>query len=204
MTVQTGRYHNKLVSAEKAVKIVKSGDYVDYNFCLAQPVALDMALAKRVDELCGVMVRGAMRMLPLHIVDADPTGEHFSYASWHLTGLERKLCDAGRCTHIPMVYRNMPLFYRKSLDVDVALFSVPPMDDDGYFSCSLTNSATRAIVEKAKHVVLEVNEKLPPVRHGRENSIHISEVTICPALCSTTKNCLHASANARIALYGNG
>ncbi|CAK7061044.1 MAG: Butyryl-CoA:acetate CoA-transferase [Desulfovibrio sp.] len=175
MTVHA-QYREKLVSAEKAVSVVKSGDWVDYNFCLAQPVVLDAALAKRKNELTDIKVRGGMRMLPMQIIEADPEGEVFSYASWHLTAFERKLCDIGRCTHIPMVYRNMPVFYRKSLDVDVAMFCVSPMDGDGYFSVSFTNSATRAIVEKAKTVILEVNENLPFLPHGHEHTIHISEV----------------------------
>ena len=177
MTVQQ-QYKSKLASPTQAVRVVKSGDWVDYNFCLVQPVSLDAALAARKDELKDVKIRGGMRMQPLRVIEADQTGEHFSYATWHTTGYERKLMDAGLITHIPMVYRNMPLFYRKSLDVDVAMFSVSPMDDEGYFSCSFTNSATRAIVEKAKAVVLEVNEKLPYIDNGYENKIHISE-----ALC---------------------
>jgi acyl-CoA hydrolase len=115
-------------------------------------------------------------MNSLRIIEADPTGEHFDYATWHVTGFERKLTDMGIITHIPMVYRNMPLFYHKSLDVDVAMISVAPMDVDGNFSCSLTNSATKAIVTKAKTVILEVNSKLPPIFNGYENRIHISEI----------------------------
>ncbi len=171
------QYRAKLVSPETAVRVVRSGDRVDYNFCLAQPVALDAALAKRKNELTGVKVRGGMRMKPLRIIEADETGEHFRYGTWHVTAYERKLMDRGLIAHIPMVYRNKPLFYRKSLEVDVAMFCVSPMDGEGYFSCSLTNSATRAIVEKAKTVILEVNKNLPSIRNGYENKIHISEVT---------------------------
>ena len=34
-------YQQKLTTAEEAVKIVKSGDWVDYGWCCNQPVALD-------------------------------------------------------------------------------------------------------------------------------------------------------------------
>ncbi len=47
----TQEYQQKLVSAEEAVKIVKSGDWVDYGWCTGTPDALDRALAKRTDEL---------------------------------------------------------------------------------------------------------------------------------------------------------
>ena len=170
-------YKSKRVTAREAAQVVQSGDWVDYNFCHAQPVALDEALAERKDELHSVNIRGGMRMLPLKVSEADGgTGQHFSYASWHLTAFERTLCDKGLITHIPMVFRNMPIFYRKCLEVDVAMFCVSPMDNNGYFNLSLTNSATQAIVEKAETVIVEVNEKLPPVDSGNGNRIHISEV----------------------------
>lgn len=169
-------YQAKLVSADHAARVVKSGNWVDYNFGLANPILLDKALAARKDELCDVKVRSGLRLSPLEIVNADPTRQHFCYNSWHLSGLERELSDRGLCNYIPMIYRNMPLYYRKSLEVDVAMFCVSPMDDDGYFSFSLTNSASRAICEKAKIVILEVNESLPAIACGLANRIHISEV----------------------------
>lgn len=75
-----------------------------------------------------------------------------------------------------MIYRNLPLYYRKSLEVDVAMLAVSSMDQQGYFNFSLTNSASRAVVERAKIVILEINDKLPRVSGGKENAVHISEV----------------------------
>ncbi len=169
-------YRAKLTTAERAVKVVQSGDWVDYNFTLAQPVALDKALAARKNELFNVKVRGGFSLQPLEIVNTDNEREHFFYNSWHFSPYERKLSDLGLCNYIPMIYRNKPLFYRKSLEVDVAMFSVAPMDKHGYFNFSLTNSASKAICEKAKIIILEVNEKLPIALGGQENCIHISDV----------------------------
>ena len=36
-------YQQKLVSADEAVKIIKSGDWVDYGWCTGTPDALDKA-----------------------------------------------------------------------------------------------------------------------------------------------------------------
>lgn len=169
-------YRLKVTTAAQAVKVVKSGDWVDYNFALAQPIMLDKALAARKEELRDVKVRGGFGLRPLEIVSADPTREHFCYHSWHLSGYERQLSDQGLCDYIPMIYRNLPLYYRKSLEVDVAMFTVTPMDKDGYFNFSLTNSASKAIAEQAKILILEINDKLPITMGGQENCIHISDV----------------------------
>ena len=58
-------YQQKLTTAEEAVKVVRSGDWVDYTWCTNHPIALDKALAARKDELTDVKVRGGR-----HHVDA--------------------------------------------------------------------------------------------------------------------------------------
>jgi acyl-CoA hydrolase len=51
-------YMNKLVTADEAVKLVKSGDWVDYGDFVTSSIECDKALAKRKNELRGVKVRG--------------------------------------------------------------------------------------------------------------------------------------------------
>ena len=43
-------YQQKLTTAEEAVKVVRSGDWVDYTWCTNHPIALDKALAARKDR----------------------------------------------------------------------------------------------------------------------------------------------------------
>ena len=169
-------YSRKLITAEQAAGLVTSGMWIDYGMSLCMPVAVDEALAKRCDELRDVKVRGILSMRPLRIVTAEGSDRAFSYSSWHLSGQERRWADEGRCGYIPMAYRNKPEIYRKCLDVDIAFISTPPMDRHGYFNFSLANSATRAILETAKTVVVEINEALPRCCGGFEECIHISEV----------------------------
>ena len=170
------QYKQKLATADQAVKAIKPGDWVDYSMALGQPVVLDKALAERKGELSDIKVRGSFRFSPLEIINADPNRDVFTYNSWHFSSYERKLGDDGMCSYIPMIYRNMPLYYRKSLEVDVAMFTVAPMDSGGYFNFSLTNSASRAIADKAKVIILEINDNLPRTMGGCENRIHIDEV----------------------------
>lgn len=51
-------YRAKLVTPDEAVRVVKSGDWVDYTSNLGMPVLLDRALARRRDELQDVKIRG--------------------------------------------------------------------------------------------------------------------------------------------------
>lgn len=174
--MNAAEYTRKLITAEQAAGLVRSGMWLDYGMAQCMPVTVDEALAKRREELRDVKVRGLLSMRPLHIVTAEGANEAFAYASWHLSSLERRWADEGRCDYIPMAYRNKPEIYRKCLDVDIAFISAPPMDRHGYFNFSLGNSATRAILETAKTVVVEINEALPRCNGGFEECIHINEV----------------------------
>jgi len=173
-------YRSKLVSAEEAVKIVKDGDWVDWGFGHTNPYALDKALAARKDELKDIKIRHCLSLRMPEVVKADPNRETFYHSNWHFSGADRKLHDQGLMNYIPMIFRNKPLFYRKSInmDVDVAMLRVTPMNKHGYFNLHNAVAACRAIVENAKKVILEVNPNpnLPWTLGGREECIHISEV----------------------------
>ena len=50
-----------------------------------------------------------------------------------------------------------------------------PMDENGFFNFGITNMWHRAIVSRAKVMIVEVTSGLPYV-HGVENGVHVSEV----------------------------
>ena len=170
------QYRAKLKTPEQAVRVVKSGDWVDYTSNVCYPPLLDAALAERRDELEDVKIRGNLLFGPIQVVECDPERTHFIYNSWHCSGYERKLCDQGLCNYIPMIFRNVVPYYRHFLTVNVAMMCVPPMDKHGYFNLSCATGIARGILEKADVVILEVNEHLPYIYGGFDESIHISEV----------------------------
>jgi len=43
-------YRSKRITADQAAAFVKSGDYVEFGYCLSKAIAMDMALARRKDE----------------------------------------------------------------------------------------------------------------------------------------------------------
>ena len=172
-------YRAKLVTPEEAVRAVRSGDWVEYGQFATQTVILDKALAARRDELRDVKIRATTRIVGVpEVVRADPTAEHFAYHNLHFSGVDRKLHDRGLCWFVPILYHEVPRYYRENCDVDVAMLATAPMDQDGYFNFSLSNSFSKAICDRAKTVILEVNSELPICPGGREESVHISEVDL--------------------------
>lgn len=173
----TEMYGQKSMTAEGAVKIVKSGDWVDYGWCLGHPVATDRALAARAAELSDVKVRGGIALWMPEICKVPDPQNHFTWNAWHCSGIDRKIIDMGCGYYGPMRYSELPRFYRESVGpVDVAMFQVAPMDAHGYFNFGPQASHMMAVCERAKVVIVEVNRHMPRCLGGIEEAIHISRV----------------------------
>lgn len=169
-------YQQKLTTPEQAVKAVKSGDWVDYGWCTNHPVALDRALAARKDELTDVKVRGGVTMWMPEIAKADDAGDHFTWNSWHCSGIDRKIIGKGMGFFAPMRYSELPRFYRENVSVDVAMIQVTPMDSHGNFSYALAASHLADMLDKAKIIILEVNQNMPWVYGLTGCEINIKDV----------------------------
>ncbi|MGE5403879.1 MAG: acetyl-CoA hydrolase/transferase family protein [Candidatus Saccharibacteria bacterium] len=170
-------YKQKLVSADEAVKVVKSGDWVEYAFGIAGANELDAALAKRKEELWDVNIRCDLGIWPHYTNEADPTGDHFYWNAWHVGPLDRKYYNQGILSHIPMKFHECPMMTRNDcLPTNVFMASVSPMDKHGYFSFGTGCASAWAAIEKADCVILEVNTNMPRVLGGGQEAIHVSQV----------------------------
>ncbi|WP_088225875.1 acetyl-CoA hydrolase/transferase C-terminal domain-containing protein [Desulfosporosinus sp. FKB] len=169
-------YQKKCVTADEAVKVIRSGDWVEFGWAASMPTLLDEALARRKDELHDVNMRGGVILTPIACVESDPTGEHFTWNSWHLGGRERKWAQKGLAYYIPLKYSEMPRWIRENLQTDVVAIQVAPMDEHGYFSFGVSISHYAAAIEKARNVIVEVNEDMPKVHGGYDHMVHISKV----------------------------
>lgn len=164
------------VSAAQAAGQVKSGDWVDYGVTLSQPDVFDKALAARKSELHDVKFRSCISVKPRAVLEADPEGEHFFWFSWHFSAYDRKKHDADISHYIPVNLGEVPDYYRRFIErVDVAVIKACPMDAEGNFNFSATGLWHRAVIERARIVIVEVCDSLP-FCHGEDNAVHRSEV----------------------------
>jgi len=169
-------YRRKCVSADEAVKVIKDGDWVEIAWGASHPGLLAEAIAKRKDELHDVNLRGGVILKPLAFIEADPEGEHFTWNSMHMGGYERRLAEKGLAYYIPIKYSEVPRYIRENCRTDVVAIQVAPMDEHGYFNFGVTVSHYGAAIEKARTVIVEVNEDMPRVHGGYEHAVHISQV----------------------------
>lgn len=171
----TSELKRKTVNADAAAAMVKSGDWVDYGFGVGQPDLFEQALSARISKLSNVKLRACLAMRPRPTVEADPESRHVTYLSWYFSGLDRRMHDRGLCHHSPMNFGEMPDYYRRFIDVDVAVLKTTPMDEHGFFNFGGSVTYHKALTERARTVIVETDPEMPYV-FGLENCVHISDV----------------------------
>jgi acyl-CoA hydrolase len=176
MTKRRAASPAQIITAEEAAGLVKSGMWLDYGAGLAQPDTFDWALAARKSELRDVKIRNCLSMRPRVVLEADSDGAHFYMMSLHFSGYDRKNHDAGRCDYIPVNLGEIDDYYTRYIDpVDIVIIKTCLVDTDGNFNLSATTLWHRAVIERARLVVVETCESLPYC-YGVDNAVHISEV----------------------------
>ena len=170
-------YKQKLVTADSVAAQVKDGDWVDFGWCANTPVAFDAALAKRLPELKDVKLRGGILMWVPEIFKIENPADHFTWNSWHMSGVERKAIAQGFSFYGPIRYSELPRYYRDmEEDIAVNVFQVSPMDKHGWFSFGPSASHMAAAISRSKKVYVEVNQNMPRCLGGFDDRIHVSQI----------------------------
>lgn len=152
------------ISAERAASLVRTGMWLDYGPTLAQPDVFDTALGARITELADIKMRNCIAMRPRAVLENDPDGKHVHCISLHLGGYDRKMHDSGRCSYLPVNLGEIPDYYRRFMPPsDMLILKTCPMDADGFFNLGPTILWHRAIVERARMVIVETSTAMPRV-----------------------------------------
>ncbi len=169
-------YQRKLISADEAAGLVRSGMWIDYGAICGFPSLIDERLAERCEDLRDVKIRAEHSHTQLP--KADPYQEHFVHNSWFLGKVEREYHKNGACSYIPFGLSEGPRMYREWLKdkVDITFIEVSPMDEHGDFNFGTAVTRQKAAAEVAKTVVVEVNPYQPWVYGGKDETININEV----------------------------
>ena len=175
----TNIYKSKLVSTDEAVKAIRSGDVVHYGAFNGTVYDLDEALARRIHELRDVNIIASIWPYAHRpaIMQADPEAKHVKWQSSQFSPVERLMNKDGMCWYIPVQYREQLKYWRENTKIDVSMLQVCPMDRNGFFNVGPQVSDAMAVVERARVVIVEVNENMPRVCGAYGNMLHISNVT---------------------------
>ncbi len=173
----TELYKSKLCTADEAVSIIESGSRVYISGNAATPYRLVEALAGRRDELTNVEVVHVL------LLGHDPLSEpgmegHFRHLSLFVGPADRKAVNEGKADYFPIFLYEIPKLFdpeRKALPLDTAIIQTSLPDEHGFLSLGVENLATKAAAEKAKQLIVQVNDRMP--RTLGDCFIHISRAT---------------------------
>lgn len=151
------------VSADEAVKVVKSGDHIHFSSVACAPKILIDALCRRGDagELRDVKIHHLHTEGPAPYTDAKYEGIFFHQA-FFVGGNVRKSVQAGYADYIPIFLSETQKLYRSGvLPCNVAMIQVSTPDKHGFVSLGTSVDASLAAIECADYVIAVVNKHVP-------------------------------------------
>lgn len=151
--------------AASAVSIIKSGMRLFVQGSAATPLTLLNALYDRRADLKNVEIT-SLSTYGGDIFAKPDFGEHFYLNSLFVSSNVRDIVNTEAGDYIPVFLSEIPsLFDRNILPIDVAMINVSPPDKHGYCSLGTSVDIVRAAVRNAKHVIAQVNTRMPRT-HG--------------------------------------
>ncbi len=162
----------KFVSAQEALKSVKSGDRVFIQGGAATPTPLIKALSDRHRELDSVEI------VHIHTEGEAPYtkpeySNSFIVNCFFVGGNIRPAFGRENIQYVPVFLSEIPSLFRKGLmPVDVALIHVSEPDSHGFCSLGVSVDVTKAATDVAKKIIALVNPNMPR-SHG-DSQIHMN------------------------------
>ena len=166
-------YSKKVVSAEEAVKAIKSNDKVLVHSNGAVPPTILEALVKRKDELENVEMHHALAVGELPYLRPGME-KAFRHVAYFIGANARKAVNQGTADFVPIFLYETPLLYKRGLvNLDAALINVSLPDEHGFCSLGVEVGLTKTGAERAKILIAQVNKSMP--RTLGDSFIHISK-----------------------------
>jgi acyl-CoA hydrolase/GNAT superfamily N-acetyltransferase len=167
-------YRSRQVSAEQAVKVVRSGQRILVGNGCSAPQQLLRALVGRAPELSDVELVHLMTFGIAPYTDPKYEGS-FRHNAFFIGSNVRDAIREGRSDYTPIFLSEIPdLFLSRQMRLDVALITVTPPDRFGYCSLGIHPDVMKAGVEAARIVIAQVNRHMPWT-HG-DSFVHVSDI----------------------------
>ena len=151
------------ISADEAVKVVKSGDHIHISSVASAPQVLIEALCRRGEagELKDVRIHHLHTEGPAPYSDPRFNGIFF-HQGFFIGANVRPSVQSGYSDYIPVFLSETQKLYRcGALRCDVAMIQVCPPDRHGFVSLGTSVDATLAAIECAGTVIAVVNSNVP-------------------------------------------
>ena len=165
-----------IMTADEAVKLIKSGDRVLIQGGSATPQTLVKAMVGRAPELKGVEV------VHLHTegecgYTAQELSGSFHTNAFFIGGNIRKMVGV-TADYIPIFLSDIPSLFRQGyMELDIVLVNVSPPDKHGFCSLGVSVDIVISAVEKGKKIIAQINSRMP--RTMGDGIVHLNNFDAC-------------------------
>ena len=162
------------VSAEEAVKLVKSGDRVFLHGSAATPVHTIKALQNRYQELKNVELVSITTLGDINFTD-EKFRDSFYFNSLFVSQNSRVIANSLYGDYVPVFLSEIPLLFNNGfLPLDVVIIQVSQPDQHGYCTLGTSVDVVNAALENTKKVIAQVNPNMPRT-HG-DGFVHVNRI----------------------------
>jgi 4-hydroxybutyrate CoA-transferase len=167
-------YQSRIVTAEEAVRTIKSGDRVFLTGNCSVPRTILAALVDYAPHLNDVEIVQALSVGPADYVSPEMEG-HLRVNTMFTSANVRKAVQEGRADFTPVLLSEFTLLFKNGhLPLDTALVHLSPPDNYGFCSFGVEVGLTKTPADSSKTIIAEVNQRMP--RTLGDSFIHISNV----------------------------
>jgi len=186
------KYRDMIMSPNKALSEVKSGNRVFLGTGCGEPVVLVEALVKKSKKLADVEIVELLTKGNAPYVDRK-YADIFKVNSFFIGKNVRDLYQEGRGDYTPILMFDIPALLRSGkLPLDVALIQVSPPDKRGKMSLGISVDIVKSATENASLVIAQVNSQMPWTRGDSLIDIYDLDILV-PADVDLIERDQHAS-----------
>lgn len=167
-------YNEKKTTAEEALSNIPSGSAVACAMCAMEPATLLNNLHKIAQDKQNISVLTGLVIGNYPFMQDKKYEDVFTVDDAFFMGAARSSNQNGIASYFPCNLHDFAARYFSHKKLNVALIAAGPMDENGFFTCSLSALYEQELVENADMVILEVNHNMPKV-YG-DTAIHIRDV----------------------------
>lgn len=170
-------YPQKLCPAAKALEIIRPGQRIFIGSACGEPQELVRALSTAASRLSGLEIVRMMSQETTSLTEIANRTKDFSLSirNIYLGTAETESVAKKKRFITPVNMSEVPsLFKTRKLPIDVALIQVSPPDDFGWMSLGISVDVTLAAAAAARHVIVQVNPRMPRVLG--QSFIHVNDV----------------------------
>ncbi|MDE6283165.1 MAG: 4-hydroxybutyrate CoA-transferase [Muribaculaceae bacterium] len=166
----------KYMSADEAVRLIKSGDHVYIQGSTSIPETLVAAMTRRGDELRGVVLYSGFSVSDREAPYCKPQyKDSFLVDTCFVSNNVRKWINEGYGATTPRFLGEVPALFRDGTwPVDVVLLNCSRPNEEGYVSFGVSADLATSATECARTIIAQINPHVP-FSYG-DPVIHISEI----------------------------